>query len=311
MKVECFLYIICLIILNNIQYDRLGKVDFVELKARAKINLSLDVTGKRQDGYHEVEMIMQTVELHDTVCLEISGSGITIESKCPWIPEGEGNIAYKAAELFRNKYGVNDGVRITIIKRIPVAAGLAGGSSDAAAVLKGMNRLFSKGIGESELLESGKLIGADVPYCIKGGTALACGIGEILTELKPLPKTFIVIVKPDISISTAWVYKNLNLSGIEERPDTKMLLQAVGNGNTKKLAANMRNVLESVSAEKYGVIKDIKRKLREYGALGSMMSGSGPSVFGIFTDGHTAQSAYKRLKSRKWNCFLTETVNPD
>jgi len=282
-------------------------MSILELNARAKINLSLDVVRKRPDGYHDVKMIMQTIGLHDRVRIEASDSGIEVSCNCPWAPSGAGNIAYKAAQLLMDTCKVKQGVKISIDKRIPVAAGLAGGSSDAATVLKGLNELFSLGLNEVELMKYGKQIGADVPYCIKGGTALSEGIGEVLTELEPLPRTDIVLVKPKIGVSTAWVYKNLDLQRIETRPDTDMLITAIKNNRVDILAKNMCNVLETVTVQKYGVIDEIKSKLLKLGALGSMMSGSGPAVFGIFRDRQSAEKAYKHVNNGKWECFLTCT----
>lgn len=281
------------------------------LKARAKINISLDVLGKRADGYHEVRMLMQTVELHDTVYLEEAGKGIIdVECDCPEVPEGRGNIAYRAAELLIAKYGIGSGIRIKIEKRIPAAAGLAGGSTDAAAVLKGMNRIFSLGLGQGSLMELGLRLGADVPYCVMGGTALAEGLGEILTQLGSMAGMDIVLVKPDIDVSTAWVYGNFDPDAVVSRPDTEALLKAVGEGRPDALAANMINVLETVTAKRYGIIGEIKRRLMELGAMGSVMSGSGPAVFGIFPDRESAVRAYGTLKSeRAWGeSFLTRSV---
>lgn len=280
----------------------------IELKARAKINLSLDVTGKRADGYHEVKMVMQTVKLHDVVVLEPVQDGIEVVCNNRWIPSGPGNIAYKAAELLIDKCNIKSGIRIIIDKKIPVAAGLAGGSSDAAAVLKGMSRIFSLGLDEAELMSVGKQVGADVPYCIKGGTMLAEGIGELLTPLNPLPPTDVVLIKPRIGVSTAWVYKNLELDKIVTRPDTGMLIKAISDNKIEILAKNMTNVLETVTAKKYDIIKEAKERLIELGAIGSMMSGSGPSVFGIFVDNQSAERAFKAAKDDRWECFLTETT---
>jgi 4-diphosphocytidyl-2-C-methyl-D-erythritol kinase len=280
----------------------------VKLIARGKINLSLDVLAKRPDNYHELKMIMQTIDICDTVTLESTKGGIEVSCNNRWVPCGPGNIAYKAAELLKSKYAINSGVRITIDKRIPVAAGLAGGSSDAAAVIKGMNLLFSLGLGDVELMDTGKVIGADVPYCIKGGTMLAEGIGEILTSLKPLGRVDIVLIKPKIGLSTAWVYKNLNISEIADRPDTGMLIQAISNSNVSTLAKNMKNVLETVSIRKHEIIKKAKERLLELGALGSMMSGSGPTVFGIFSDRPSAERAFNAAKDSMWKCYLTQTV---
>ncbi len=282
--------------------------DSIELKAKAKINLSLDVLRKRPDGYHDLKMIMQTIELHDVVRIETVPSGIEIKCDSRWVPSDSSNIAYKAAALILDRAGIDQGLRININKRIPVAAGLAGGSSDAAAVFKGINQLLSLGFGEDELMQMGKQIGADIPYCIRGGTALAEGIGEILTDLVPFKGVNIVLIKPKIGVSTAWVYKNLDIGRVQERPDTEMLIEAIGKGKTDVVAANMKNVLETVTVPKYVIIKEIKDKLVKLGAAGSMMSGSGPSVFGIFRDKQSASSAYAKIKDKRWECYLTETA---
>jgi len=280
----------------------------IELKARAKINLSLDVLRKRTDGYHEVKMIMQTIELHDRVFLEAAQEGIDVACSSRWVPSGSGNIAYKAADLLVNELKIKNGVKIRIDKRIPVAAGLGGGSSDAAAVLKGMNTLFTLGLKKSELMEFGRQIGADVPYCIEGGTMLAEGIGEVLTGLQTLSGINVVLVKPRIGVSTAWVYKNLDLNAVLSRPDTDILIRAVENKRLDILAANMKNVLETVTVQRHSVISDIKERLLALGALGSVMSGSGPTVFGLFEDFNTAEAAYKAIRGNRWECFLTYTV---
>ncbi|HOM02656.1 MAG TPA: 4-(cytidine 5'-diphospho)-2-C-methyl-D-erythritol kinase [Acetivibrio sp.] len=280
----------------------------ISLNAHAKINLSLDVIGKRQDGYHEVRMIMQTIALHDEVIVESKDAGIEVECDKPWVPGGSDNIAYKAANLMMERYKIESGVGIKILKRIPVAAGLAGGSADAAAVIKGMNELFSLNLDEAELMGIGKQVGADVPFCIKGGTMLSEGIGEKLTQIPSFQGVDIVLVKPKVGVSTAWVYNNLKLDKISSRPDTDLLIKAISDRNIVCLAQNMKNVLETVTIEKYEVINDIKNELLRLGALGSMMSGSGPSVFGIFEDGKKAHLAYERLNDGKWECFMTQTL---
>ncbi len=281
----------------------------ISLNAHAKINLSLDVLGRREDGYHTLQMIMQTIQLHDTISIHEIPAGVEIKCEAPFVPNNSSNIAYKAAEAMLNKFNINSGVRIEVNKNIPVAAGLAGGSTDAAAVLKGINSLFDLGIEQSELMELGKTIGADVPYCIMGGTALAEGIGEKLTPLAAAGNIPLVLVKPRIGVSTAWVYKNLNLSRVIQRPDTGRLISALETGDIKTVAADMRNVLESVTTEKYKVIELIKKDLLKLGALGSMMSGSGPTVFGIFENVQKAEHAFNKLKSGKHECILTHTVN--
>lgn len=283
----------------------------MKLKARAKINLSIDIVGKRPDGYHEVNMIMQSIKLYDTIFIEPLISGVEVVSDNPKIPSGAGNIVYKAAKLIINKYDIKSGVKITIQKRIPIAAGLGGGSSDAAAVLRGINEMFSLNIPQQELMDLGKEIGADVPFCIKGGTALAGGIGEKLTALTEFNNVPIVIVKPNIRVSTPWVYKNLDLEKVTNRPDTELLLKAIRDRRVDVVSHNLSNVLEVVTAERYRVIKKIKKILIENGANGSLMSGSGPSVFGVFLDKDKANSAYKKIKKGKWDCFLTETIGKE
>lgn len=283
-------------------------MDSLVLNANAKINLSLDVLGKRQDGYHEVRMIMQSINLHDEIFIEVVESGIDLTCNKTWIPSGNSNIAYKSAALLMKKYPISKGVKIRINKNIPVAAGLAGGSTDAAAVLKGMNNLFSLGISDDELMVLGKEIGADVPFCLMGGTALAEGIGEKLTCLSPFNDISVVLAKPRVSVSTAWVYGNLNLEKITSRPDTNFLLKAIDNKDIIGLAKNMRNVLEDVTVDKYPVIEEIKDVLVKNGALGSLMSGSGPTVFGIFEDKHSAKKAYSSLRNEKWECYIAETL---
>lgn len=283
----------------------------IEMKAPGKINLSLDVLHRRPDGYHEVKMIMQTVGLYDLVVLERIPAGIEIECGCPWVPNDEGNIAYKAAQLLLNSYSIDTGIRIKIKKMIPVAAGMAGGSTDAAAVMKGMNQLFNLGLGMNELMKLGKNIGADVPFCMKGGTMLAEGIGEVLTELPSFSGVDIVLVKPKIGVSTAWVYKNLDIARIKERPDTQLLMEALEHKDKKLVSHNMKNVLEMVTIQKYDIIEEIKNRLIKLRALGSMMSGSGPTVFGVFEDRQSAEYAYNAIKSDRWETFLTTTISEE
>lgn len=276
------------------------------VKAQAKINLSLDVLRKRQDGYHDVKMIMQLINLHDIVELTKISKGIKVVCRNSYIPEGKGNIAYKAAAVLKEMFGF-EGVKIYIDKMIPVAAGLGGGSADAAAVLYGINKLFSLGLSEEELMKIGKSIGADVPFCIKGGTAIAEGIGDIITPVKPLPKVFIVLVKPNFGVSTPWVYQNLDLTGIKRRPDTEKLISYIEAGDIKNVAENMVNVLEEVTVERYPEIENIKRSLMEHGALGSMMSGSGPTVFGIFDSQEKAEHAFNKHKKKGQKSILTSS----
>lgn len=279
---------------------------YTEVYAQAKINLSLDVLGKRPDGYHEVRMIMQTLALHDIVTLEQRPSGIEVCTNSPWIPPNEGNIAYKAAQLLMETQGIRTGLRISIDKRIPVAAGLAGGSSNAAAVLKGLNEMLALGLSSDILMAIGKQIGADVPYCLQGGTVLAEGIGEVLTPLSSPGSVPVVLVKPRLGVSTAWVYQNLKLDAVKQRPDIDRLMGYLVQRDITALAQDMHNVLEEVTGPRYPVIGTIEKLLLEYGALGSMMSGSGPTVFGIFSENSTAQDAYDKLYAiGQYDCYLT------
>ena len=269
----------------------------VMLKALAKINLGLDVLGRRENGYHDVKMVMQTIYLYDNVTIsKTEEPGIQIESNLFYLPVDENNIAYKASKKLMDEFQIQEGVHIVLEKHIPVAAGMAGGSSNAAAVLVGMNRLFSLGLSQEELMERGVSLGADVPYCVMRGTVLAEGIGEILTPLPPLPKCYVLIAKPSISVSTKHVYEKLDSKEIEEHPDIDGILEGLENGNLRKIADSMGNVLEKVTIEEYPVIEDIKRTMKEAGALNAMMSGSGPTVFGLFEDKKAAMEARTIIK---------------
>jgi 4-diphosphocytidyl-2-C-methyl-D-erythritol kinase len=277
----------------------------ISLNAHAKINLSLDVLNKREDGYHNLQMIMQTIELHDTINIAKIQSGVEIYCDAPYVPNNNTNIAYKAAAAMLDRYKPGAGVRIEIEKKIPVAAGLAGGSTDAAAVLKGVNQLFNLGLDQKELMEIGKTIGADVPYCLMGGTALAEGIGEKLTPLRQIGKVPVILIKPRIGVSTAWVYKKLNLDKLNQRPDTSALISAIDRLDIGFISENMSNVLESVTLARYPVIRKIKKAMIKNGAAGSMMSGSGPTVFGIFSDEQKATNAFSKLNNGINECILT------
>lgn len=270
------------------------------LKALAKINLGLDVLGKRDNGYHDVRMVMQTIYLYDNVTLTRTDEpGIRLETNLPYLPVDEKNIAYKAAKLLIDEFQIKKGVSIKLDKYIPVAAGLAGGSSNAAAVLVGMNRLFRLGLSQEALMERGVSLGADVPYCVMRGTALAEGIGEDLSALMPMPKCYILIAKPPISVSTKMVYDALDAKEIVEHPDIDGILEGLSKQDLTKVASSMGNVLESVTIEKYPIIADIKTAMKKAGALNAMMSGSGPTVFGIFDDRKTAKEAWYRLHNMK------------
>lgn len=271
----------------------------VELKALGKINLGLDVLGRRENGYHDVRMIMQTLYLYDNVTIiKKKKPGIILETNFKFLPTDEHNIAWKAAQMLLEEFHIREGVKILLDKHIPVAAGMAGGSSNAAAVLFGMNQLFGLGLSQQELMDRGVKLGADVPYCIMRGTVLAEGIGEELTPLPPMPRCYILIAKPPISVSTKMVYEKLDSKEIEKHPDIDGLIEGLEAQDLKKIAACMGNVLEKVTIEEYPVIAEIKESMLREGALGSMMSGSGPTVFGIFDDKHVAKEAMSSLKAQ-------------
>lgn len=278
-------------------------------RSYAKINLTLDVLGRRADGYHDVEMIMQTVSLFDLIIIDKTYSNIVINTNLKYLPNNDKNIAYKAARLFLEKTGERGGVRIMIHKNIPVAAGLAGGSGNGAAVLCAMNKLFNAGFSIEELCEMGAQLGADVPYCIVGGTQLASGIGEVLKPLPDMKKSTILIVKPPINVSTGTVYEQIDNAPIETRPDTEKIIGALTAGDTKAVAENMCNVMESVTETMYPVIGGIKKKMLLNGALGAVMSGSGPSVFGIFEDENKAKLSHDSFAHQYRDVFLVKTLN--
>lgn len=269
----------------------------IQLKALGKINLGLDVLGKRENGYHDVRMIMQTVYLYDEVTLEKQQNpGITVTSNLVYLPTDENNIAYRAAKLLLDEFGAECGVSIDLKKRIPVAAGMAGGSSDAAAVLFGMNRLFGWKLSEKDLMERGVTLGADVPYCIMRGTALAEGIGEELTRLPAMPKCHVLIAKPSINVSTKTVYEKLDSASIVEHPDIDGIIDGLKNKDISRVAGSMGNVLETVTETQYPVITQIKEAMMKGGAMNAMMSGSGPTVFGLFKERSAAKKAAEQIR---------------
>lgn len=271
----------------------------IELKALAKINLGLDVLGKRDNGYHDVRMVMQTIYLYDEVKLiRTAEPGIKVETNLRFLPVGEDNIAYKAAKLLIDEFGIEEGIKIVLNKHIPVAAGLAGGSSNAAAVLFGMNRMFGLGLKQKDLMERGVKLGADVPYCIMRGTALAEGIGEELKVLPPMPKCTVLIAKPPVSVSTKAVYEALDSEQIKDHPDIDGILQGLEAGDLKKIASSMGNVLEDVTVSMHPVIDEIKEEMKDAGALNAMMSGSGPTVFGLFENRAAAKVAQKKIREK-------------
>lgn len=274
-------------------------------KANAKINLSLDVTGVRENGYHDVRMIMQSIELCDYLDIEVNNSG-RIELTCsnPEIECDKSNLIYKAADKLINKavdeeiIDKNTGVTISLQKNIPIAAGLAGGSTDAAATLVGLNEELGLGYSSSELRGLGVTLGADIPFCIEGGTYLSEGIGEVLSKLKDAPDCFIVLVKPDINVSTKFVYDNLILNEETVHPDVDAMLNAIETGSIKRVADCLDNLLATVTEKEYPIIVDIKNILKENGALNAIMSGSGPTVFGLFDDEDKATKALDILRKK-------------
>lgn len=290
----------------------MGSNNDISLKALAKINLGLDVVRRREDGYHEVRMIMQTIQLYDRLDIKRTQEpGIQIQTNLSFLPVNENNLIYKAAKLLMDEFSITDGVSVKLDKRIPVAAGMAGGSTDAAAMLIGVNRLFSLGLTKRQLMERGVQIGADVPYCIMRGTALAEGIGEALSPLPPMVKCPVLIAKPSISVSTKFVYQNLKLDDTTIHPDIDRLIDDIKAKNLHDIAAHMGNVLETVTIPNYPVIDEIKKHMLSNGAVGAMMSGSGPTVFGLFDDEDTTKKAYKAMRSSHLarQVYLTSVYN--
>lgn len=290
----------------------MGSNNDISLKALAKINLGLDVVRRREDGYHEVRMIMQTIHLYDRLDIKRTQEpGIQIQTNLSFLPVNENNLIYKAAKLLMDEFSITDGVSVKLDKRIPVAAGMAGGSTDAAAMLIGVNRLFSLGLTKRQLMERGVQIGADVPYCIMRGTALAEGIGEELSPLPPMVKCPVLIAKPSISVSTKFVYQNLKLDDTTIHPDIDLMIEDIKAKNLHDIAAHMGNVLETVTIPNYPVIDEIKKHMLSNGAVGAMMSGSGPTVFGLFDDEDTAKKAYKAMRSSHLarQVYLTSVYN--
>ena len=284
----------------------------ISLKARAKINLGLDVLRKREDGYHEVKMVMQTINIYDKIYMKIiEKPEIKIVTNLSFLPTNESNLVYKSIQMLRDEFNIEKGVFANVYKYIPVAAGMAGGSTDAAAAMIGMNKLFKLGLSREELMERAVKIGADVPYCIMGGTALAEGIGEKLSQLKPLKRCSILVAKPDISVSTKFVYTNLKLDENTVHPDMDGVLEAIDSSDVETMAKKMSNLLESVTAVKYPQIEEIKKSMIELGAINSIMSGSGPTVFGIFGNRKEEKKAYKTIKEKgiAKRLFLTESFN--
>lgn len=287
-------------------------MDKISLKALAKINLGLDVVRRREDGYHEVRMIMQTIHLFDRVNIEkTSEPGIKIKTNLSYLPVNENNLIYKAGRLLMDEFDITEGVSVDLEKRIPVAAGMAGGSTDAAAMLYGMNKMFGLGLSMQELKDRGVKIGADVPYCLMRGTALAEGIGEKLKSLPPMIKCPVLIAKPQISVSTKFVYENLKLDEKAKHPDIDQLIKDIKTKDLQGVCDHMGNILETVTIPNYPIIAEIKKNMIENGATGAMMSGSGPTVFGLFDDAEKAKQAYKAMKKSGLSrqTYLTDIYN--
>lgn len=269
------------------------------IKAYAKINLGLDVIGRLENGYHEVKMIMQTVGIYDELTFQKQDEGIVITTDTGELPTDENNLIYRAAKLMFDTYQVQGGVRIHLQKNIPIAAGMAGGSTDAAATMKGIRALYGLDCTEQDLMELGIKIGADVPYCVMGGTALAEGIGEKLTALPKAPECFLLVAKPDINVSTKYVYEHLDAEGVDVHPDIDGMIRSIEEGELQGVVERLGNVLENVTVMVHPIITTIKERMMELGASGSLMSGSGPTVFGIFTEESKAKEAYEIIKGDK------------
>ena len=283
----------------------------MRLRAFAKINLGLDILRKREDGYHEVRMIMQTIQMYDVLEMKkVKKPGISLSVNYPYIPSDERNLVYKAAKLLMDEFQVKEGVDICLEKFIPVAAGMAGGSSDAAAAMVGINHLFKLGLSEKDLMDRAVNIGADVPYCIMRGTALAEGIGEKLTRIAQVPDCYVLIGKPGIGVSTKTAYESLQLDKIQSHPDIDGMIRDIENGNLLAMTDKMGNVFESGIIGKYPVIGEIKDLMEANGALKAMMSGSGPTVFGIFDDREKMEAAAAVLRQRNLakTVFATEVT---
>lgn len=278
-------------------------------KAKAKINLTLDVLYKRPDGYHEVEMVMQSVDLSDHLLFEEREAGrITIGCSVPYIPLDNRNLAVKAAELMINCFKINKGVHILLKKNIPVAAGLAGGSSDAAATLRGLNRLWKLGLSLDQLAEIGAEIGSDVPFCVYGGTAIARGRGELIERLPAPDPLWVVLVKPPIAVSTADVYRGYNPLEVTQHPDTLGMVQALASGDMDQIVCRLGNVLETTTFKMHPEVERLKQQMMKYGALGALMSGSGPTVFAIADREGRAQRIYNALRGFSKEVYLTRIL---
>lgn len=287
-------------------------MDKIGLKAFGKINLALDVVGKREDGYHEVKMIMQTVQMYDYVIISKNREkGIRIQTNLSFLPTNENNLVYRAAKILMDEFGIEEGIDIKLDKFIPVSAGMGGGSSDAATVLMGINKMFGLGLKKHQLMERGLQLGADVPYCVLRGTCLAQGIGEKITTLPPMPNCYVALVKPSVTVSTRNVYENLNLDKLDQHPDISGMIREIKEQNLRGIADKMENVLETVTVIQYPVIEQIKESLKKDGAMNALMSGSGATVFGLFERREDVVKALKNIKQQRLarQVFITEMYN--
>ena len=287
-------------------------MDEISVKALAKINLGLDVVRRREDGYHEVKMIMQTIHLFDRVQLKKKKEAeVTLRTNLSFLPVDENNLAYRAAEMLRTEFDIKEGVEINLEKHIPVAAGMAGGSTDGAAVLYAMNEMFELGLSKQMLMDRGVKLGADVPYCIMRGTALAEGIGEKLTQLPPMVKCPVLIAKPQISVSTRYVYEHLQLSGQSVHPDIDKLVEKIKEKDLEQIGAAMGNILETVTIPEHPEIEAIKSCMIKAGAVNAMMSGSGPTIFGLYATREEAKRATEAVREQgiARQVFVTEIYN--
>ena len=286
----------------------------IYVKARAKINISLDITGKRPDGYHSISTVMQTLALYDALHIKkiYKPDYLKVVSNLPWLPGDERNLAYRAAKYLKERFAIEDGIFINIDKAIPASAGLAGGSADCAAALMGIRSLFKLPLDDEELRDLSVQFGADVPFCVMRGCAYATGIGEVLEPLPPLPYMHIVLAKPPIIISTEDIFRDFDINNMGKRPDTQRIIHGIKSRSLAEICAGMANVLESVTARRHPIISELKDFLTGHGAIAAMMTGSGPTVFGIFTGRKAAEDAAKALKETYQDfddIFVTRPIN--
>jgi len=282
----------------------------IKEKAYAKLNISLDVTRKREDGYHDMVMVMQTISLSDQLVITLNDSGkINAETNMHFIPGDERNLAVKAAMQYLEAIGESgQGVHIKIDKSIPVGAGMAGGSSNAAAVLRGLNRIYGDRLSRRELETIACNVGSDVPFCVAGGTSLAKGRGEILSDIKPMPDCIFVVCKPEFSVSTPELFRKLDSAPMRRHPDTAGILQAIENGQIKDICRRMYNVFEDVDDRRMRTVSQIKGVMLDHGALGSVMTGTGSAVFGIYTNASAAKDACEALGREYRFCCTAEPI---